>query len=135
MKVSHPNLAIVSKSIFKVSFKHLPTLKGYYIKGLETSLIVEDIFYVIDPESKLNLSIRREKKGFENNSKNGYISIRDKHDNLLFNDYVEQNRYVMNIVLKENIFSTNSNYKTSFIAWDCTREKFNTLYQEAKKEC
>jgi hypothetical protein len=135
LNVANPNLAIASYSVYKVSFKQLPTLKGYFIKGVETNQIVEDIFYVVDPKSKLNLIIHRAKKGFENNSNIGYISIRDKDNNFLFNDYVEQNRYVMNMPLKENTFSTISNYKTSSLEWDCTREQFNALYKEAKKEC
>jgi len=135
LNVANPSLAIASKSVYKVSFKQLPTLKGYFIKGVETNQIVEDIFYVVDPKSKLNLIIHRAKKGFENNSNIGYISIRDKDNNFLFNDYVEQNRYVMNMPLKENTFSTISNYKTSSLEWDCTREQFNALYKEAKKEC
>jgi hypothetical protein len=136
LELSKLNQRITSKSIYKVAFKDFPTLKGLYIKGEETGQVIEDIFYVFETGSKLNLFITREKTGFANkNNNNGYISIRDINNDLLFNDYVEQNRYVMNLNLTKNIFSDNSNSKITFREWDCTREKFNKFYQEAKKEC
>ena len=136
LKSTKLNQAITSKPIYKVTFKNLPTLKGFYIKGEETGQIIEDIFYVFETWSKLNLFITREKTGFANkNNKNGYISIKDINNNLLSNDYVEDNRYVLNANLTNNTFSNNSNYKASFFEWDCTREKFHKFYQEAKKEC
>jgi hypothetical protein len=136
LELSKLNQRITSKSIYKVAFKGFPTLKGLYIKGEETGQVIEDIFYVFETGSKLNLFITREKTGFANkNNNNGYISIRDINNDLLFNDYVEQNRYVMNLNLTKNIFSDNSNSKITFREWDCTREKFNKFYQEAKKEC
>jgi hypothetical protein len=136
LKPTKLNESITSRSIYKVSFKNLPTLKGFYIKGEETGQVIEDIFYVFETGSKINLFINREKTGFTNkNNKNGYISIRDINNDLLFNDYVEQNRYVMNLNLTNNVFSTNSNSKITFREWDCTRERFNKFYQEAKREC
>ena len=136
LKSTKLNQPITSKSIYKVTFKDLPTLKGFYIKGEETGEVIEDIFYVFETGSKLNLFITREKTGFANKNNNkGYISIRDINNNLLSNDYIEENRYVLNVDLTKNTFSDNSNYKASFIKWDCTREKFNKFYQEAKKDC
>lgn len=136
LKTTKLNQAITSKSIFKVSFKNLPTLKGFYLKGVESGEIIEDIFYVFETESKLNLFISREKTGFtKNNNNNGYISIKDFNNNLISNDYVEENRYVMNVNLTKTVFSNNSTIKPSFLEWDCTKEQFNKFYQEAKKEC
>ena len=136
LKPTKLNQGLTSKTIFKVTFKNLPTLIGFYIKGEETGQITEDIFYVFETRSKLNLFITREKTGFaDKNNNNGYISIRDINNDLLFNDYVEQNRYVMNLNLTSNVFSSNSNSKISFREWDCTRAKFNKFYQEAKSEC
>jgi hypothetical protein len=135
LKSTKLNQVIAPESIYTVSFKNLPSLKGFFIKGAETDQKTEDIFYVFESKSKLDLFIHREKIGFENKNNNGYISIRDINNDLLFNDYVEQNRYVMNLNLANNVFSTNSNSKITFRAWDCTREKFNKFYQEAKREC
>ena len=136
LKSTKLNQPITSKSVFKISFKNLPTLKGFYLKGVESGEIIEDIFYVFESESKLNLFISREKTGFtKNNNNNGYISIKDINNNLLSNDYVEENRYVLNANLTKITLSNNSNIKPSFIEWSCTKEKFNKFYQEAKKEC
>jgi hypothetical protein len=136
LKTTKLNQAITSKSIFKVSFKNLPTLKGFYLKGVESGEITEDIFYVFESETKINLFISREKTGFtKNNNNNGYISIKDINNNLISNDYIEENRYVMNVHLTKNVFSNNSTIKPSFLEWDCTKDQFNKFYQEAKKEC
>jgi hypothetical protein len=136
LKPTKLNQGLTSKTIYKVTFKNLPTLIGLYIQGEETGQITEDIFYVFETKSKLNLFITREKNGFANkNNNNGYISVRDINNDLLFNDYVDQNRYVMNLNLNSNVFSTNSNSKITFREWDCTRAKFNKFYQEAKSEC
>ena len=117
LKPTKLNQGLTSKTIFKVTFKNLPTLIGFYIKGEETGQITEDIFYVFETRSKLNLFITREKTGFaDKNNNNGYISIRDINNDLLFNDYVEQNRYVMNLNLTSNVFSSNSNSKSSTLS-------------------
>jgi len=136
LKSTKLNQPITSKSIYKVTFKDLPTLKGFFIKGEETEQVIEDIFYVFETGSKLNLFITREKTGFaDKNNNKGYISIRDINNNLLSNDYVEENRYVLNANLTKITLSNNSNVKPSFLEWDCTRDQFNKFYQEAKKEC
>jgi hypothetical protein len=136
LKSTKLNQPITSKNIYKVTFKDLPTLKGFFIKGEETEQVIEDIFYVFEIGSRLNLFINREKTGFVNKNNNkGYISIRDINNNLLSNDYVEENRYVLNANLTKITLSNNSNVKPSFLEWDCTRDQFNKFYQEAKKEC
>ena len=135
LKTNELNQAITTKSIYKVSFKNFPTLKGFYLSGVEANEIVEDIFYVFESGSKINLLINREKIGFANNNNNGYISIRDIKNNLMSNDYIEENRYVMNINLTKTMYSNNANIKPSFLEWDCTKGEFNKFYQEAKKEC
>ncbi len=130
------NEIITSKNIYKVTFKDFPTLNGFFIKGKETEQVIEDIFYVFETGSKLNLFINREKTGFSNiNNNKGYISIRDINNNLLSNDYVEENRYVLNTNSTKITLSNNSNVKPYLLEWDCTRDQFNKFYQEAKKEC
>ena len=64
LKPTKLNQGLTSKTILKVTFKNLPTLIGFYIKGEETGQITEDIFYVFETRSKLNLFITREKTGF-----------------------------------------------------------------------
>ena len=135
LKTTKLNQAITTKSIYKVSFKNLPTLEGYYLKGVESSEITEDIFCVFDAKTKNNLFINREKIGFTNHHNNGYISIRDINNNVLFKDYVEENRFVMNANLTKNILSNSSSYQPSFFDWDSTKAEFNAFYQEAKTAC
>jgi hypothetical protein len=136
LKSTKLNQTIRSNNIYKVTFKDFPTLKGFFIKGQETEQVIEDIFYVFETGSKLNLFINREKTGFSNiNNNKGYISIRDINNNLLSNDYVEENRYVLNTNSTKITLSNNSNVKPYLLEWDCTRDQFNKFYQEAKKEC
>jgi hypothetical protein len=136
LKSTKLNQTIRSNNIYKVTFKDFPTLKGFFIKGQETEKVIEDIFYVFETGSKLNLFINREKTGFSNiNNNKGYISIRDINNNLLSNDYVEENRYVLNTNSTKITLSNNSNVKPYLLEWDCTRDQFNKFYQEAKKEC
>ena len=73
LKITKLNQSITSKSIYKVSFKNLPTLNGYNLKAVESWEITEDIFYVFESGSKLNLFINRVKTGFTNKNKKRYM--------------------------------------------------------------
>ncbi len=137
--VKNSNLTIdYSSAIFhKITFKGFPSLIGVYVKGLEYGLISKDIFYVSDTLSKINLLIEREKSGFTNNN-NGYISLRNLNQDLLFNDQIVNNKFSNQNSL--NTFTQNTsvlklkNIKSNR-EWICSEEKFNAFYQEAKARC
>ena len=127
-----------SSAIFhKITFKGFPSLTGVYVKGLENSLISKEIFIVIDTLSKINLLIEREKSGFINNN-NGYISLRNSNQELLFNEQVLNNRFKVDASLKifgsseKNLILKNNKISTT---WNCTESKFNEFYQFARNEC
>lgn len=107
------------------------------MKGLEYGLICKDLFYVSDTQSKINLLIEREKSGFSNNN-NGYISIRNYNNELLFNDQIVNNKFsyqtTINTFTQGPLVFNSKNIKTNR-EWICSEEKFNAFYQEAKARC
>lgn len=137
MKNSNLKIDYSTAVIHKITFKEFPSLTGIYVKGLEYGLICKDLFYVSDTQSKINLLIEREKSGFSNNN-NGYISIRNYNNELLFNDQIVNNKFsyqtTINTFTQGPLVFNSKNIKTNR-EWICSEEKFNAFYQEAKARC
>ncbi len=123
--------------IYKISFKNFPSLNGIYLKRLEYGQRNKEIFFVSDKNSNNNLLIEREKNYLMNNNYI-YISIRDINNNLIFSEQLVNNLIIKKVNINKLTPFNNLEQIKSFdlsLEWNCSQEKFNALYQEAKAKC
>lgn len=124
---------------YKVKFKGFSSLNGIHIVLESRDSTSRDLFYVEDSETKTDLSVIREKIGFQQ-KRVGRVIFKEPNGREFANDYFENDKIIANSIMSlENsrgsfILQNNKNIKSNAV-WKCSSAQFNTYYQEAKNAC
>ena len=137
--ISETELNLENAIFYKIKFKGLSSLNGIHIVLDGADSTTKDLFYVIDLKTKTDLSVIREKIGFNKNS-NGRIIFKEPNGREYANDYFNNQKIIAdpmaNLESSLNNFnlSTPKNIKSN-LAWRCTSEQFSSYYQAARNIC
>jgi hypothetical protein len=104
--ISETGLSLENAIFYKIKFKGLSSLNGIHIVLDGADSTTKDLFYVIDLKTKTDLSVIREKIGFNKNS-NGRIIFKEPNGREYANDYFNNQKIIADPML--NLESSQSN--------------------------
>jgi hypothetical protein len=137
--ISETGLILENAIFYKIKFKGLSSLNGIHIVLDGADSTTKDLFYVIDLKTKTDLSVIREKIGFNKNSY-GRIIFKEPNGREYANDYFNNQRIIADPMAnlensQSNLVITNQKNLKSNLAWSCTSAQFSSYYQAARNIC
>lgn len=135
------DLDLENATYYFVRFKNLPSLIGLQININDEGATIRDIFSVTDLVSKNELTVIREKIGFNDSGNNtGRVLFKSINGIEFSNDSI-RNQAIVNPVTKlimNQKINKDASYEFSVKSnklWNCTEAQFSEYYQAAKKTC